>query len=146
MPNTCLVCERISQILTNENPYFVQELETGYVVLGDFQYFKGYVLFLCKQHKAELHLLDEDFKNRFLKEMSDVAKAVYTAFQPQKLNYELLGNAYSHMHWHIIPRYKDDPNPDMPIWSIDSKIIKADETRPNSDELSELKSKLLSAL
>jgi len=32
-------------IQKNENPYFVEELETGFVVLGDHQYFKGYTLF-----------------------------------------------------------------------------------------------------
>ena len=27
------------------NPYFVMELKTGFVVIGDHQYFKGYTLF-----------------------------------------------------------------------------------------------------
>ena len=27
----CLVCERIQMIKENNNPYFVKELETGYV-------------------------------------------------------------------------------------------------------------------
>lgn len=39
MRNNCIVCSRISKIKINENPFFVVELETGYVVLGDFQYF-----------------------------------------------------------------------------------------------------------
>ena len=91
MPDNCLVCDRISKILDNTNPYFVAELETGYVVVGDFQYFKGYALFLCKQHMTELHELDNDFKIKFLKEMSEVAEAVYIAFRPKKLNYESAG-------------------------------------------------------
>ena len=49
----CMICERIRAIKNGTNPYFVQELETGYVVLGDHQHFKGYTLFLCKQHAAE---------------------------------------------------------------------------------------------
>ena len=28
----CLICKRIEMIKNNENPYFVKELETGYVV------------------------------------------------------------------------------------------------------------------
>ena len=31
----CLICDRIQQIKKGENPYFVKELETGYVVIGD---------------------------------------------------------------------------------------------------------------
>ena len=50
----CGVCERIRMIRDGTNPYFVKELETGYVVIGDFQHFRGYTLFLCKEHAVEL--------------------------------------------------------------------------------------------
>ena len=36
----CLICERIKMILEGRNPYFVCEIETGYVVLGDLQRIK----------------------------------------------------------------------------------------------------------
>lgn len=62
----CLVCDRIDQIRNGENPHFIAELETGYVVAGDHQFFKGYTLFLCKQHVPELHQLDKAFKLKFL--------------------------------------------------------------------------------
>lgn len=85
----CLICERMALIEEENNPYFVAELETGYVVMGDHQYFKGYTLFLCKHHVTELHFLEADFRNKFLLEMSIVAEAVYNAFLPEKLNYEV---------------------------------------------------------
>ena len=47
---SCLICDRIQMIKEGKNPYFVCELETGYVVLGDYQRFRGYTLFLCKEH------------------------------------------------------------------------------------------------
>ena len=47
----CLICERIEMIKDNENKFFVKELKTGYVVLGDNQHFRGYTLFLYKKHK-----------------------------------------------------------------------------------------------
>lgn len=31
----CIVCDRISMINNGTNKYFVKELETGYVVIGD---------------------------------------------------------------------------------------------------------------
>lgn len=110
----CLVCERIELIRQGENPYFVRELETGYVVIGDHQRFYGYTLFLCKQHATELHFLKKDFRAKFLEEMSLVAEAVYGAFEPDKLNYELLGAGRGlHMHWHFFPRRAGDtPPPD----------------------------------
>ena len=100
----CLICERIQMIKEHKNPYFVKELETGYVVLGDHQHFKGYTLFLCKEHKTELFQLDKDAKIKFLEEMSLVAEAVARAFHAEKMNYELLGNGDTHLHWHLFPR------------------------------------------
>lgn len=37
----CLVSERINWIKEGKNPYFVRKLETGYMVLGDYQRFYG---------------------------------------------------------------------------------------------------------
>jgi diadenosine tetraphosphate (Ap4A) HIT family hydrolase len=48
--------------------------------------------------------------------MSLVAEAMFRAFRPAKLNYELLGNTVPHLHWHLIPRYEDDPKPRIPVW------------------------------
>lgn len=62
-------------IKRGENPYFVRELETGYVVIGGHRYFKGYTLFLCKVYETKLFRLDRDVKMKFLEETSPVAQA-----------------------------------------------------------------------
>lgn len=81
----CFVCDRIQMIKEGKNPYFVRELMTGYVVLWDIQRFKGYTLFICKEHATELHFLDDEYRTTYLQEMAMVAEAVYHAFQPDKL-------------------------------------------------------------
>lgn len=139
----CLICEKINEIKKNINPYFIKELETGYVVLGWYQLYKGYVLFMCKEHKEELHELPDDFKAKFLHEMALVAEALYKAFNPDKMNYELLGNSERHLHWHLLPRYKTDSQPHRPIWVIDKQIREADSTRPTKDERDVLKARIL---
>lgn len=146
MKKNCAVCKRIKKIAENNNPYFVTELETGYVVLGDFQFYRGYTIFICKEHKKELHELVPEFRLKFLEEMSTVAEAVYLAFKPDKLNYELLGNLHTHMHWHIFPRYKKDLKAELPIWCIDEKIRCDKKYIPSEKELEKLKNKLLSKL
>lgn len=135
----CLICERIRLIRERSNPYFVCELKTGYVVLGDHQFFRGYTLFLCKEHKRELHELEPGFRRDFLLEMSEVASAVFHAFQPHKLNYEMLGNSDEHMHWHLFPRYKTDSALGEPIWSIDKSVRCANSARPTNVEIQDLK-------
>ena len=84
----CLICQRIELIKKGENPYFVKELETGYLVIGDHQYFAGYSLFLSKEHVTELHHLKKETRLRFLEEMSVVQEAVAKAFAAEKMNIE----------------------------------------------------------
>lgn len=134
----CLICDRISLIRADNNPFFVEELETGFVVIGDYQFFNGYTLFLCKEHKRELHELEPKFRKTYLWEMSLVAEAVFKAFRPKKLNYELLGNTDHHMHWHIFPRHEDDPLPNRTVWTIDKEMRTAELAKPDSKELNGL--------
>ena len=142
----CEVCGRIRQIEEGTNPYFVAELKSGYVVIGDHQLFRGYALLLCREHKTELHQLDAESKRAFLEEMAILAEAVFRAFRPRKLNYELLGNSVEHMHWHIFPRHEDDLRPNGPVWVLDSSIRYAENLRPSQDDLLCLKRTLLDEL
>ena len=142
----CLICKRIEMIKNNENPYFVKELETGYVVLGDHQRFKGYTLFLCKKHVTELHHLDHDFKMKYLEEMSIVAEAVQKAFGAEKMNYELLGNGDTHVHWHLFPRNTGDTPEKGPVWWLPKEEMWSDKYKPTNEELNAYKTKLCKEL
>lgn len=147
----CYICERIDQIKAGTNPYFVKELETGYVVIGDHQHFKGYSLFLCKQHKTELFQLDYATKMKFLEEMSIVAEAVANAFCAEKMNYELLGNGDTHLHWHLFPRVSGDlekygNNGKGPVWWYPMEKMYCEDNRPTDDALNVLKDQLTKEL
>lgn len=142
----CLICDRIALIRADSNPHFVAEMETGYVVLGDFHYWRGYTLFLCKYHVLDLHELEEYFRLTFLREMSEVAAAVFRAFRPHHLNYELLGNSEPHLHWHLFPRYAGEPFGSKPIWVVDKTLRYGETTRPNPEELAGMKATLLAEL
>jgi diadenosine tetraphosphate (Ap4A) HIT family hydrolase len=138
----CFVCDRISRIKDNTNKYFVREFPSGYVVMGDFQFYDGYTIFLSKIHAVELHQLTKAQRSQFLEDMATTAEAVYNAFNPLKLNYELLGNLDSHMHWHIFPRYAGDPDPKNPVSVIPPEVRNAESTRPSPEKLEELKQRL----
>ncbi len=149
--NMCLICNRIDMIKKGENPYFVKELETGYVVIGDFQHFYGYSLFLCKEHKTELEQLEKRFRDKFLSEMADVAAAVSNAFPCDKMNYELLGMGDGHLHWHLMPRRDGDLeghgyNKKGPIWWYPLDKMYDESNRPTVDKLEEMKKRLLAEL
>ncbi len=139
---SCLICERIEMIKNNINPYFVIELDTGYVVMADHQKYKGYVCFLCKMHVTELHLLPYKYKVKHLEEMSIVSEAIYHVFNADKMNHAMLGNLDSHVHWHLIPRKKDDAPAHSPIWRLPDEELFDDSYRPSKGELSNMASAL----
>lgn len=144
----CFICDRIRMIKEGNNRYFVKELSTGYVVIGDNQHFYGYTLFLCKFHETELFHLDYLTKIKFLEEMSIVAEAVSKAFGADKMNYELLGNGDTHLHWHLFPRKEGDignygNNGKGPVWWYPMDKMYSQDNKPSSKELKIMKSKLL---
>ena len=139
----CLICERIELIKQGKNPHFVKELETGYVVIGDGQYFNGYTLFLAKEHVTELHQMEYETKIKFLEEMSIVQEAVAKAFQAEKMNIELLGNGDAHVHWHLFPRKAGDMkgyghNGRGPVWWVPWEEMSSEEYQPKESNLLQL--------
>ena len=147
----CLICERIAMLQRGENPYFVKELETGYVVIGDHQHFQGYTLFLCKEHVTELYQLDKTRRLKFLEEMSLVSEAVRRTFSAEKMNLELLGNGDAHLHWHLFPRRAGDlegygNGGKGPVWWYPMERMYDDSNRPSPALLETMKEKLLKEL
>lgn len=43
--------------------------------------------------------------------------AVVDTVRPDHVNLESLGNVVPHLHWHIVPRYVEDPRWGAPIWT-----------------------------
>lgn len=147
----CDMCNVIEQIKKGKNPWFVKELETGYVILGWNQHFYGYSLFICKRHVVELFDLDVDYRMKYMLEMTKVAEAVKNAFGAEKINYECLGNGDIHLHWHIFPRKSGDlldygNKGKGPVWWLPKEIMWSDDNKPSSCELDKMKIMLLSEL
>jgi diadenosine tetraphosphate (Ap4A) HIT family hydrolase len=113
----CEICNKIAQCQVGTHPGFIAEMESGYAVLGDSQYFRGYSLLLCKTPATELDELSPEMRLKYLEEMALLAQAVRAVVQPYKLNYECLGNQVHHLHWHVFPRQLDEPHVLKPVWA-----------------------------
>jgi diadenosine tetraphosphate (Ap4A) HIT family hydrolase len=109
----------------------IAEFEHSCVVLNRDQFFPGYTLLFTRQHVTELFHLDRIVRSELMEEVSSVAAALSAAFQPEKINYELLGNMVPHIHWHIVPRFLGDPLWPRPIWaeSHDELLLTPEEYR-----------------
>lgn len=105
----CLICERVALWQAGENPYFIHEFEHSIFVVGDSQLYRGYSLLLYKEHVKDLHELDVNIQQGLFSELMIATNALVSAFNPDKMNHSCLGNKEPHIHWHIMPRYEDDP-------------------------------------
>ena len=68
------------------------------------------VAFYRGHHVVEPTELAAEESVAFWQELLVVADAIERYFQPMKLNLLLLGNAVPHLHAHVVPRYRDDPD------------------------------------
>ncbi len=84
---------------------------------GD-QFFPGWTFLVLRRHATELFELSGQERAALIEDVSRAARALATVFDAAKMNYELLGNQLGHIHWHVIPRRRDDPAPREPVWRL----------------------------
>src|SRR5215213_6108326 len=113
----CFACNRIEQIRAKTNPHFIAELSESYVVLADEQAYEGWCILLLKDHHEQLAGLSLTRQSTLWDDVAKVAGAITRELKPVRINYENLGNQLHHIHWHVIPRYADDPQPTQPVWT-----------------------------
>ncbi len=112
----CPFCRKLADLDALPREEVVWRFPHGVALLGPWQYYHGYCLLVARRHATELSGLDDDERREYLVEMCLLARAIEDCFRPRKLNYELLGNQVPHLHWHLFPRYADDPDALKPVW------------------------------
>ena len=112
----CSACDRIARIVEESNPDFIATLSESHVTLADEQAYRGYCILLLKDHHEQLDALPLERQRRLWDDVTRVAAALRRETDPVRINYACLGNFVTHVHWHVIPRYADDPEPRNPIW------------------------------
>lgn len=114
----CVLCKFLDVSWRTSLPLWIADLDVSTALLSENQICKGYTLLIYnKSHATELFQLKRQDRVAYLEDLIKVAKAVDDTYHPRKMNYELLGNVVSHLHWHIIPRQTTDPiELHWPIW------------------------------
>jgi diadenosine tetraphosphate (Ap4A) HIT family hydrolase len=113
---SCPGCDRVALSKSGRNPDFVAELSESIVTLADEQAYRGYCILYLKDHEEDLTALSFDRQGRLWDDVARVAAALRRQLAPERINYACLGNMLRHVHWHVTPRYADDPEPQHPIW------------------------------
>jgi diadenosine tetraphosphate (Ap4A) HIT family hydrolase len=79
--------------------------------------YPGYIRLVLNRHVTELSWLAKPEHDQLFKLLLAIDELMRKELRPQKINIASLGNQTPHMHWHIIPRWQDDPHFPQSIWS-----------------------------
>jgi len=79
--------------------------------------YPGFCRVIWRSHVGEMSDLAGPDRRRLMTLVFATESALRRLYAPAKINLASLGNLVPHLHWHVIPRFRDDPNFPAPIWS-----------------------------
>lgn len=77
-------------------------------------------------HVTEMTDLEEPQRQYLMGVVFALEQALRNLLNPAKINLASLGNQTPHLHWHVIPRFRDDRHFPQPVWAQD---VRADGQR-----------------
>jgi diadenosine tetraphosphate (Ap4A) HIT family hydrolase len=86
------------------------------VVQADEPGYPGFCRVIVAEHVREMTDLQPAERARLVAVVFAVEEAVRETMRPDKMNLASLGNLVPHLHWHVIPRFRDDPHFPSPVW------------------------------
>ena len=101
--------QRIRAARRGENPTVICQVPSGWVVLGDQQYPRGYCLLGPDPVVDDFNALSTQERIQFLSDMAVVGDALLEVTDSYRINYSILGNTDAALHAHIRPRYMSEP-------------------------------------
>jgi len=78
--------------------------------------YPGYCRVILNRHVREMTDLAGHERERLMSVVFAVEQAIRDTLQPEKINLACLGNMTPHLHWHVVPRYRQDRTFPNPIW------------------------------
>ena len=91
------------------------------VVLVDDPDYPGFCRVVLERHVKEMTDLAPAERIRFMNAVFATEAALRELLRPDKVNLASLGNVTQHLHWHVVPRHRDDRHFPRPIWAEPSR-------------------------
>jgi diadenosine tetraphosphate (Ap4A) HIT family hydrolase len=86
------------------------------VVLVDEPEYPGFCRVIWNAHVKEMTDLAAQDRDRLIRMVFEVEALVRDVLDPAKINLASLGNMTPHLHWHVVPRWRDDAHFPASIW------------------------------
>jgi len=87
--------------------------------------YPGFCRVIWSSHVREMTDLSDVDRMRLMRVVFAVEAVLRELLQPHKINLASLGNMTPHLHWHVIPRFQDDPHFPQPIWAPYQRAIRS---------------------
>jgi diadenosine tetraphosphate (Ap4A) HIT family hydrolase len=91
------------------NPTVICQVPSGWAVLGDMQFLRGYIIHLADPVANSLNALDPEHRSIFLGDMAMIGDALKEVTGAYRINYFIAGNTDPYLHAHVVPRYLSEP-------------------------------------
>ncbi len=91
------------------HPALVGRLDSGWLILGERQIFRGYCLLLPDPVVPHLNALVGAARDLFLADMARAGDALMAVTGALRINYALFGNVEPALHAHLFPRQAAEP-------------------------------------
>lgn len=116
-----VIHQRVAECQRDENPKAIARLASGWAVMGDVQFLRGYCLLLPDPVVPHLNAMAEPDRAQFLTDMAALGDAVLSVTGAVRINYEMLGNLEPALHAHVFPRFdsEDAALRTKPVWLYD---------------------------
>lgn len=88
------------------------------VVRVDEPDYPGFCRVILDRHAREMTDLAREERDGLMSVVYAVESAVRETMEPDKMNLASLGNMTPHLHWHVIPRFRDDRHFPTPVWAV----------------------------
>jgi diadenosine tetraphosphate (Ap4A) HIT family hydrolase len=79
-------------------------------------HYPGFCRVIWNAHVREMTDLLPAERQQLMTVVFAVEAVVRQLFAPDKINLASFGNVVPHLHWHIIPRWRDDRHFPEPVW------------------------------
>ena len=102
-------------------------MKASQLVLFKEQSHPGRVIVAYKDHVSEPVDISPEDRAAYFEDVAHVAGAIHKAFRPDKINYGAYGDGGCHLHFHLVPKYKDQFEWGTPFAMNPGRVTLSDE-------------------
>lgn len=102
------------------------------IVLAGEPDYPAFCRVIWSGHVREFSDLAEADRQYLIGVVVTVEQTLRDLLEPDKINLASLGNQVPHLHWHVIPRFRDDAHFPDPVWAPrrrDGAAYRVDDSR-----------------